>query len=232
MPRLVRSPFLLCAASALTLRAPTLVAPSALRGLVVQPRGLRVAHGARMMCAEATATPVEATPPEAPAPFEELDVRVGKIVEAWEHPDSDKLWCERIDVGEEEPREIASGLRAYYATKEDMEGRAVLVVCNLKPAKLAGFASNGMVLCASSADRSTVAFVEPPEGAAPGDRVLCEGAAAVPPASANRVKKKKLMESAAEELRAVDHVATYRGVALSTASGRCTSPTVEAGTIN
>ena len=49
-----------------------------------------------------------------------------------------------------------------------MEGRSVIVVCNLKAAKLAGFPSNGMVLCASSEDRSTVAFVEPPAEAVPG----------------------------------------------------------------
>ena len=95
--------------------------------------------------------------------FTKLDLRVGKIVDVWEHPDSEKLWCEKIDVGEAEPREIASGLRAYYGTAEEMAGRRVLVVCNLKAAKLAGFASAGMVLCASTEDRSTVAFVEPPE---------------------------------------------------------------------
>ena len=61
-----------------------------------------------------------------------LDVRVGRIVEAWEHPDSEKLWCERIDVGEEEPREIASGLRAHYASAEQLTDRKVLVVCNPK----------------------------------------------------------------------------------------------------
>merc|ERR1719353_2789621 len=107
-----------------------------------------------MMCDAA-----EAPDPEVgKASFSLLDVRVGKIVEAWPHPDSDKLWCERIDVGEDAPREIASGLRAYYPEKEELEGRSVIVVCNLKAAKLAGFASNGMVLCASSEDKSTVKF--------------------------------------------------------------------------
>ena len=110
---------------------------------------------------------------DAPPPptFGMLDVRVGKIVEAWEHPDSDKLWVEKIDVGEVEvegegeeaketpaPRQIASGLRAHYATAADLEGRAVIVVCNLKEAKLGGVPSNGMVLCASG-DDGTVAFV-------------------------------------------------------------------------
>ena len=44
-----------------------------------------------------------------------LELRVGKILEAWPHPESDKLWCEKIDVGEPEPRLIASGLRAFYS---------------------------------------------------------------------------------------------------------------------
>merc|ERR1719453_98376 len=152
------------------------------------------------MCAEAPAAPEAAAPePADPSAFDMLDVRVGRIVEAWEHPDSEKLWCERIDVGEDEPREIASGLRAYYPTADLLTDRKVLVVCNLKPAKLGGIASNGMVLCASSEDRGTVAFVEPPDAAEPGARVLCEGSAPVDPASPNKVKKKKLMEAAAAE---------------------------------
>jgi len=173
---------------------------------------------------------------DAPPPFALLDVRVGKIVEAWPHPDSDKLWCEKIDVGEPEPREIASGLRAYYPNKEELEGRSVIVVCNLKAAKLAGFASNGMVLCASSEDKdeegraTTVKFVDPPADSPPGERVTCEGMVEEP-AGANQVKKKKLMEAAATELRAVDGVACYRNVPLSTAAGQCTTP-VPAGTIN
>ena len=178
------------------------------------------------MCAE------EPVPQQGPAPFDELDVRVGKILEVWEHPDSDKLWCERIDVGEAAPREVASGLRGYYPRADLMIGRSVLVVCNLKPAKLAGFVSNGMVLCASSLDRSTVAFVEPPEGSAPGERVHCQGSVTVPAASANRVKKKKLMEAAAKELRAINSIATYRGVPLCTTVGTCSSPSIADGSIH
>ena len=184
---------------------------------------------ARMMC---DAAAEEAPDPEVgKASFSLLDVRVGKIVEAWPHPDSDKLWCERIDVGEDAPREIASGLRAYYPEKEELEGRSVIVVCNLKAAKLAGFASNGMVLCASSEDKSTVKFVEPPADAKPGERVTAEGMVEEP-AGANAVKKKKLMEGAAAELRAVDGVACYRNVPLSVAAGQCTTGGVAAGTIN
>ena len=46
--------------------------------------------------------------------FTQVDIRVGKIVKVWEHEGSDKLFCEEIDVGEDKPRQIASGLRAYY----------------------------------------------------------------------------------------------------------------------
>jgi len=43
-----------------------------------------------------------------------VDIRVGKIVKAWPHPDSEKLWCEEVDIGEAKPRQIASGLRKHY----------------------------------------------------------------------------------------------------------------------
>ncbi len=80
--------------------------------------------------------------------------------------------------------------------------------------------------------RRSPTIVLPPEASTVGERVLCEGAPAVEPASGNKMKKKKLMEKAAEELRAVDNVATYRGTPLVTAAGPCTSPTVAEGTIN
>lgn len=72
-------------------------------------------------------------------------------VQVWNHETADRLYCEEIDVGEGEPRAIASGLREH-CTLEEMQGRLVLVVCNLRPARLAGFMSNGMVLAAKSGD--------------------------------------------------------------------------------
>ena len=60
-----------------------------------------------------------------------LDIRVGTITKAWEHPDADKLWVESIDVGEEKERQVVSGLRAFK-TKEQMEGARVCVLCNVK----------------------------------------------------------------------------------------------------
>ena len=65
-----------------------------------------------------------------------------------------------------------------YVPMEEMQNRLVVVLCNLKPAKLKGVESKGMVLCASVANKDGTKFVEPlitPEGAAPGDRVHVEG---------------------------------------------------------
>lgn len=70
----------------------------------------------------------------------QIDLRVGKIVRAWPHPEADKLWCEEVDIGEAAPRTIASGLRQYY-TQEQMQGRRIIVVANLKPRVMVGFES-------------------------------------------------------------------------------------------
>jgi tRNA-binding EMAP/Myf-like protein len=86
----------------------------------------------------------------------------------------EKLFCEEIDIGEDQPRMVASGLRPFFQ-KEDLEGRKVLVLCNLKERKLVGFPSHGMVLCASNADHSDVRFISPPMDAKVGERVTFLG---------------------------------------------------------
>ena len=149
-----------------------------------------------------------------------LDIRVGEIVEAWEHEDADKLFCEKINVGEDEPREIASGLRAYYKA-EDLVGRRVCVLANLKKRKLVGFPSHGMVLCASTEDGSQVVFVDPPADAAIGERVACEGFQG-DPATENQVGKKKILDIVFPDLKTDgDGVAAYKGVPLTAGSGKC-----------
>lgn len=111
---------------------------------------------------------------DAPRPVDDvtrLRIIVGKLKRVWAHPEADKLWCEEVDCGEESgPREIASGLREYYKTAEEMEGKLVLVLANLKPRPMRGFVSHGMLLCASTEDRG-VELIEPPAGAVLGERV-------------------------------------------------------------
>lgn len=164
-----------------------------------------------------------------------MDLRVGVITKVWPHESADKLWCEEVDVGEAAPRRIASGLRAYYS-QEAMLGRRIVVVCNLKPRAMVGFTSEGMVLCASNADRSVVEFVDPPAGAAPGDRILIDGhsdsTAPVPEVVNPSAKKNPWVPFAAELKTNADRVATYLGVPLRTAAGVCAAPTVANGPIS
>ena len=153
--------------------------------------------------------------------FTKLDIRVGKILEVWNHEKADKLYCEKIDVGEESgPREIASGLRPFYSVDE-MKDKLVLVVCNMKAQKMLGFASNGMVLAAKADDGSKVELVCAPEGAAIGERVFIEGIEGEP-LSDTQVKKRKVFEAVSKDLvTSSDLTATWQGKTIMTSAGPC-----------
>ena len=116
----------------------------------------------------------KAAPAEAELGPSRLDMRVGKIVEVGRHPDAEKLYVEKIDLGEAVPRTIVSGL-VDFVPQEQMEGRMVVVLANLKPAKMRGVESCGMVLCSSREEPKEVEPLGVPEGAAVGDRVTVEG---------------------------------------------------------
>jgi len=120
-----------------------------------------------------------------------LDIRIGKIVEVDKHPDAESLYVEKIDVGEAVPRTIVSGL-VDHVPIEDMRDRLVVVLCNLKPAKLKGIESKGMVLCASTTD-GDAKLVQPlvaPEGSVAGDKVEVEGFEGKEPDEVLNPKKK------------------------------------------
>lgn len=77
-----------------------------------------------------------------------IDLRVGKILEIEDHPESDRLFVAKVDVGEATgPRTVVAGLRDVYTT-EELRGSQVILVCNLAPATLAGINSEGMILVA------------------------------------------------------------------------------------
>eukprot|EP00543_Licmophora_paradoxa_P010468 CAMPEP_0202457778 /NCGR_PEP_ID=MMETSP1360-20130828/14697_1 /ASSEMBLY_ACC=CAM_ASM_000848 /TAXON_ID=515479 /ORGANISM="Licmophora paradoxa, Strain CCMP2313" /LENGTH=823 /DNA_ID=CAMNT_0049077941 /DNA_START=68 /DNA_END=2539 /DNA_ORIENTATION=- len=160
-------------------------------------------------------------------PITALDIRVGKILKVWEHENADKLYCEEIDVGEDEPRQVASGLRPFLKP-EDMEGRLVLVLCNLKARKLVGFPSHGMVLCASNEDHTDVRLVNPPIDAKIGERITIpdfnfEGEEGKPFAE-NKVGKKKIFEGIAPHLKTSKYgVPEFLGRPFVTSAGVCTS---------
>ena len=80
--------------------------------------------------------------------FAKVDLRVGQVVSAERVPKADKLLLMKIDIGEEQPRQVLAGIAQYYEP-EKIVGRKVVVVANLKPRKLRGFESQGMVVAAS-----------------------------------------------------------------------------------
>uniref|UniRef100_A0A7S4RE12 methionine--tRNA ligase n=2 Tax=Ditylum brightwellii TaxID=49249 RepID=A0A7S4RE12_9STRA len=164
--------------------------------------------------------------------FTKMEIRVGEIKKIWLHPEADKLFCEEIDCGEESgPREIASGLRGHYELSE-MEGKKVLVVCNLKASKIVGFSSNGMVLAAKGDDGAKVELVTPPEDAAVGERVFIDGLSGDPFSSA-QVKKKKVWDTVAKKFKTNDEgVATWDGKEIKTSAGPCSAATLAGAPIS
>ena len=84
--------------------------------------------------------------------FAKLQFQVGEVIACEEVKKSKKLLCSQVKIGDE-VRQIVSGIRKYY-TAEEMVGKKVMVITNLKPAKLAGLMSEGMLLCAEGPDGS------------------------------------------------------------------------------
>ena len=80
--------------------------------------------------------------------FAKVDLRVGQVLSAERVPKADKLLLMKIDIGEEQPRQVLAGVAQYYEP-EKLVGRKVVVVANLKPRKLRGLESQGMVVAAS-----------------------------------------------------------------------------------
>lgn len=77
--------------------------------------------------------------------WKKLDIRVGEILEAKEHPNADKLIILKVDTGEE--RQLVAGLKEHYKLKE-LRGKKVVVLCNLEEKEVRGEKSEGMILAA------------------------------------------------------------------------------------
>ncbi len=101
--------------------------------------------------------------------FEKMQFQVGEILSCEAVPKSKKLLCSQVKVGSQ-VKQIVSGIKAYY-TPEEMVGKKVMVLVNLKPAKLAGVLSEGMLLCAEDADGNLALMT--PEKAMPAGAEIC-----------------------------------------------------------
>ena len=108
------------------------------------------------------------------ADFRRMDIRVGTVVEVADHPDAEKLYVLKISLGEAEPRQIVTNLKTVYP-REQMEGRRLLVISNLKPAKFRGVKSDGMLMALDDEDLGghAIKLLKPSADVPDGTRIDC-----------------------------------------------------------
>jgi len=111
---------------------------------------------------------IEAKPEITFDDFAKLQFQVGEVIACEAVKKSKKLLCSQVKIGSQ-VRQIVSGIKAYY-TPEEMVGKKVMVVTNLKPAKLAGILSEGMILCAEDAE-GNVCVVSPEKNMPSGSEI-------------------------------------------------------------
>eukprot|EP00658_Telonema_sp_P-2_P016832 TRINITY_DN16517_c0_g1_i2.p1 TRINITY_DN16517_c0_g1~~TRINITY_DN16517_c0_g1_i2.p1 ORF type:complete len:216 (-),score=88.19 TRINITY_DN16517_c0_g1_i2:102-749(-) len=192
--------------------------------LAVKPVLAAVAADAKPAKAgKAPAAASSSTPAADASSMSKCCFMVGKVVEVSKHPESDKLYVEKIDLGEETgPRTILSGLQ-HHITEEAFLNKYVLVAANLEPRKIGGIPSAGMVLCAGNDDRSKIEVLNIPEGVPCGERIIFPGH----DLPAEPVLKKKLAkhyESVAVDLKTDDKGnAVWQGIPFMTSKGPITS---------
>ena len=112
---------------------------------------------------------IEAKPEVTIDDFGKLQFQVGEIIACEEVKKSKKLLCSQVRIGSQ-VKQIVSGIKAHY-TPEEMVGKKVMVVVNLKPAKLAGVLSEGMLLCAEDAEGNLALMT--PEKDMPAGAEIC-----------------------------------------------------------
>ena len=119
-------------------------------------------------------TPTPAAAPAAAAPkitiedFRKVELKVGRVLEATDHQNANKLLVLKVDLGGGEVRQVVAGIKTWYAPAQ-LVGKNVIVAANLQPALLRGVESQGMVLAATSGGEVTVLTTD--RAADPGSKV-------------------------------------------------------------
>ena len=102
--------------------------------------------------------------------FSKLDVRIGTIVSAEVVPDADKLLRLQVDIGEDEPRQIVSGIREFVEGAESLIGKQTTFIVNLEPRTIRGLESQGMLFAVGDGDMFS--FLHPDGVVPPGSSVI------------------------------------------------------------
>ncbi|XP_028821858.1 aminoacyl tRNA synthase complex-interacting multifunctional protein 1 [Denticeps clupeoides] len=157
-----------------------------------------------------------------------LDLRVGKILSTLQHPDSDSLCVQKVDLGEATPRTAVSAV-IRNAPLEELKECLCVCVCNVRGVRVRGVYSQARVLCAE--DSAHMELVVPPGSSQPGDRITFQGYAGEPDSELN--PRQRVFENLQSDLRTDGRgVATYKGVAFEVrGKGFCRTASVISGFI-
>jgi methionyl-tRNA synthetase len=148
-------------------------------------------------------------------PFSKLDLRVAKVLDVRDHPNADTLYLLFIDLGKLGKKVIVAGMKPHYS-KDEMKGKNIIVVTNLKPAQIRGVKSNGMLLAAD--DGKGICSLLNPGDSIPGSEVFIDGIPRQP---------EKILEF--EDFKKINMMiddkqkATYNGKSLKTEKGEVIS---------
>ncbi|CDS12003.1 hypothetical protein LRAMOSA04199 [Lichtheimia ramosa] len=165
-------------------------------------------------------------------PIHRVNLRVGKVVNVEKHPGGEHLFIEQVDLAEESPRTIVSGLAPYMAM-DSLLNKKVVVVSNMKPSRFRGVLSQGMLLAATSKDNQ-VALLEPAADSELGERIQIADATEPEQDAPPILKpKQRVFESVAEFLKTDENgKAIYKGHPLKTNAGYVSCPTIPNGQIS
>ena len=165
-------------------------------------------------------------PVEGPELLAKAHLAVARVITAVEHPNSDKLYITTLDIGNNQTRQIVAGLRKYI-TQEELEGSLVVVILNLKTAKLGGELSEGMILASSEPEgvgEGRVKPLVPDADSAPSDQIRLKGQDAPDPAGYPKTLKGDHWRKIVPGLTVLGGVACFEGQPLATGTGPVSAP--------
>ena len=90
--------------------------------------------------------------------FKQLEIKTGRVLSVEDHPNADKLYVVKVDLGDEQ-RQLVAGIKPWYPDIQSLVGKSVVLVTNLQPANIRGVESNGMLLAAGTPDRSDIVLL-------------------------------------------------------------------------
>lgn len=101
--------------------------------------------------------------------WKRLNIRVAKIIDVTDHPNADRLYVLKVDLGNEQ-RQIVAGIKQHY-TKEQLLGKIIVMLTNLEPAVIRGIKSDGMLLAAMNKNKTEVVLLTTDKEVPPGSNV-------------------------------------------------------------